>query len=392
MVISSVSPASISAPPSKSTNISEIPKDQNQETRRARTRLYTSCVGTRLRGPPSISTQTPTALPNQSLQIVDYGEVFFSTGQGISGKFLNTPVWYTAPEILFQDLVGPSSDIWALACVLYNLPGSHELFESYDKVRDMVLVEMVCTFGKLPDCWWGRWEKRPDYSAEDGMFQPTSGFNEAMKKPMDLKVRLEDLVRGSREDILGPEEVVAFERILRGMLRFELRERISANEITQLLPSSWGIQRFGIGDDGCHMYRENSRNTICARNIRYFALSDAILARWRKPSMGEASESGITPSLAHFGRITYLRTSLSVKPVCYSPQRSDPVFLPVIFIFSIFFSTLTHEKLAKATIDSSDLVAACQWFEDARAINMAVIHWSRRHQYGSNVMCGRNRR
>lgn len=124
---------------------------------------------------PSISTQTPTALPNQSLQIVDYGEVFFSTGQGISGKCLNTPVWYAAPEILLQDLVGPLFDIWALACVLYNLPGSHKLFESYDRVRDMVLVEMACMFGKFPDRWWSRWEKRPDYSAGDGMFQPTPG-------------------------------------------------------------------------------------------------------------------------------------------------------------------------------------------------------------------------
>lgn len=50
-----------------------------------------------------------------------------------------------------------------------------------------------------------------------------------MKKPIGLEVRLEDLVRGSREDILGPEEVVAFEKILRGMLRFELTERILAN-------------------------------------------------------------------------------------------------------------------------------------------------------------------
>lgn len=191
---------------------------------------------------PSISTQTPTALPNQSLQIVGYGEVFFSTGQGISGKCLNTPVWYAAPEILFQDLVGPSSDIWALACVLYNLPGSHKLFESYDRVRDMVLVEMACMSGKFSDRWWSGWEKRPDYSAEDGMFQPTSGFNEVMKKPIDLEVRLEDLARGSREDILGPEEVVVFEKIL-GMLGFELRERILANEVTQLLPSSWEIQR-----------------------------------------------------------------------------------------------------------------------------------------------------
>lgn len=192
--------------------------------------------------PPSPHKLLPLCLIKAcTIQIVDYGEAFFSTGQSIAGKCPNTPVWYAAPEILFQDLVGPSSDIWALACVLYNLLGNHKLFKSYDGVRDEVLVEMVRTFGKLPDRWWSRWEKRPDYFAEDGTFQPTSGFNEAMKKPMDLKARLEDLVRGSREDLLKPEEMVAFEKILRGMLRFEPKERISANEVTQLLPSSWGI-------------------------------------------------------------------------------------------------------------------------------------------------------
>lgn len=63
-----------------------------------------------------------------------------------------------------------------------------------------------------------------------------------MKKSMDLKARLEDLVRRSREDLLKPEEIVAFKEMLRGTLMFEPRERISANEVIQLLPSSWGIQ------------------------------------------------------------------------------------------------------------------------------------------------------
>lgn len=89
-------------------------------------------------------------------------------------------------------------------------------------------METARTSSKLPDRWWGRWENRPDYFAEDKMFQPTSGFNETMRKPMDLKARLGDLARGSREDLLKPEEVVAFENILRGMLRFKPREKISA--------------------------------------------------------------------------------------------------------------------------------------------------------------------
>lgn len=63
-----------------------------------------------------------------------------------------------------------------------------------------------------------------------------------MKKPIDLKARLEDPVHGLTEDLLKPEEVVVFEKIIRETLRFESRERVSANEVTQILSSSWGIQ------------------------------------------------------------------------------------------------------------------------------------------------------
>ena len=64
---------------------------------------------------------------------------------------LNTPIWFAASEIQFQDLVGPASDIWALACVMYQILHGGMLFPSYDQGRNMVLMEMVFTCGKFPD-------------------------------------------------------------------------------------------------------------------------------------------------------------------------------------------------------------------------------------------------
>lgn len=175
-----------------------------------------------------------------AIRIADFGEAFISAGQCNPNKRLNTPVWYAAPEVLFQDPVGPPADIWALACLLYHVLGDHELFESYDGLRDEILTQMVRTLGILPERWWCRWEKRSHYFSEDGRFQPVSGFTgPRTKKILDLNARLKELVRGSQEEPLEPQEMVMFEKILQGMLNFEPEKRISADEVVRLLPSTW---------------------------------------------------------------------------------------------------------------------------------------------------------
>jgi hypothetical protein len=50
----------------------------------------------------------------------------------------------------------------------------------------------------------------------------------------NLKERLQRL-----SGLLEPEEVAAFENMLRAMLRLEPKERVSADEIARMLPSAW---------------------------------------------------------------------------------------------------------------------------------------------------------
>ena len=147
-------------------------------------------------------------------------------------------MWFAAPEVFFRDPVGPPSDIWALACLLYNVFGNENLFPSFFGDQDEVLSEMICTFGKFPDRWWSRWEKRAKYFTEDG-----TGFvgGESTSK-MDIQKRLQLLT----PDTLGglePEEIAAFKSILLGMLRYEPDERMSAKEVVQLLPRVCGKNR-----------------------------------------------------------------------------------------------------------------------------------------------------
>jgi serine/threonine protein kinase len=108
-----------------------------------------------------------------SIQIVDFGESFFSKGEEIT-KLLQTAIPMSAPETLFKEPVGPGVDIWALACVLYWLLGGHTLFESFWASRDEVLVQMVRMLGKLPERMWYKWEERIGYFHKDGCPKPSA--------------------------------------------------------------------------------------------------------------------------------------------------------------------------------------------------------------------------
>ncbi|KAF8542208.1 kinase-like domain-containing protein [Trichophaea hybrida] len=141
-----------------------------------------------------------------AIKIVDFGEAFLF--RECIPELLHTPVWYAAPEALFHEPGGPPSDVWALGYLIYRALGCGVLFKSFDGRRDEVLV-MVRTFGKLPDHWWHKWEKRADYFMEDG--------RSAGNGPEELK----------------SAEILAY--TLQKMLQFEPEERILAEIVVQLM-------------------------------------------------------------------------------------------------------------------------------------------------------------
>lgn len=63
---------------------------------------------------------------------------------------------------------------------------------------------------------------------------------------MDLKTRLQKDTCGAIIEF-SPEELAEFERVLRGMVRFEPGERISAKEVAKLLRHLWGGRGVGVG-------------------------------------------------------------------------------------------------------------------------------------------------
>ena len=172
-------------------------------------------------------------LADPCIKIVDFGEAFFPAKY--IPQRLGTPPCYASPEVRFGDIIGPASDVWSLACLLKLVLSNRFLFGScWD--TDEVLVDMVRTFGKLPDRWWNQWESRAKYFAEDGTW---AAGDQDWWKPVDLKTLLLEQASGAISEF-EPEEMAEFEKIIHGMVRYEPGDRISAQEVEQLLQRLWG--------------------------------------------------------------------------------------------------------------------------------------------------------
>lgn len=173
------------------------------------------------------------------VRIADFGEAFLPASRCIP-KDLNTPVPMAAPEVIFKDnaKMGASVEIWALACTLFEILGDHRLLESLMADRDEVLIEMVRTLGKPPDSWWRDWKGRTRYFEEDGSFKPDSGDTSGEPRTVDRKERVGEILRGENEatqEEFGEQELLALEGLLAGMLKYEPKDRIQAEEVAKEL-------------------------------------------------------------------------------------------------------------------------------------------------------------
>lgn len=164
-----------------------------------------------------------------NIKICDFGEAFVWEGKPSRIK-LNTPCVYAAPEIIFEDLISPATDVWAMAVFVHTvLSGGADLFISLHGLNKEVLREMVLTLGKLPERWWTTWENRSEFFDEDGTLTADR------KKLPRGSVRFLK-ISSSR---MGEKELIELEKVLRIMVSYEIRDRIPTSEVVRLLSKSW---------------------------------------------------------------------------------------------------------------------------------------------------------
>lgn len=155
-----------------------------------------------------------------------------------------------------------SSDIWALACTLFEIRAGCQLFASFFGDKDEIIRQIVQTFGKLPEPWWSGWDHRPMFFGDNG--KPNEKWPNdialAVQYPLDAQIRdigADDKTETSTEAEMTPiggesthshsrlgsssiieasgcrvsrAEADDLEDLLRKMLQFEPRDRISVEE------------------------------------------------------------------------------------------------------------------------------------------------------------------
>ena len=145
------------------------------------------------------------------------------------------------PEARFSDEpLSFASDIWTLACTIWEVFGQRPLFEAFFATPDRVTAEQVETLGILPPEWWGKWSKRLEWFNEEGELDlnKTARAHDGVRLSWDQ--RFDYCIQEPRTEAgLGPvveSERRAFKAMLLSMLAFRPNERATAQHV---LHSKW---------------------------------------------------------------------------------------------------------------------------------------------------------
>ncbi|KDR80282.1 hypothetical protein GALMADRAFT_62225 [Galerina marginata CBS 339.88] len=167
------------------------------------------------------------------LKICDFSEASLHDPASPDGakRNLNCPNVHAAPEVIFDELVSPASDMWALGNTMHQIltgggtEGVTVIPGAPGCGKDEVVSEMVRLLGRLPDRWWTRWEARSKY------------FDEAGKWIVDTKANRTPEPLSSRitEFYLPPDQRRAFEKVLAGIFVYEPQDRLTARDVVREL-------------------------------------------------------------------------------------------------------------------------------------------------------------
>ncbi|KAF2849928.1 kinase-like protein [Plenodomus tracheiphilus IPT5] len=152
----------------------------------------------------------------------------------------HTPYILLAPELLLEPSSATTfaSEIWSLACAMFAVMGQYHLFDTWFPSRDRILEEQVDALGYLPEDMWERWVNRE--KSFDGELRKVDGEPRRL-----LEDRFGNSIQNSRKECemtaMDDEEQREFLLLLRGMLAFRPKDRLTAQEVLQ---SRW-MQRWG---------------------------------------------------------------------------------------------------------------------------------------------------
>ncbi|KAH8783729.1 kinase domain-containing protein [Hyaloscypha finlandica] len=181
-------------------------------------------------------------LSDARVLVTDFGESWQPSSRPC--YHLRIPMLYRSPEALFAEKegtpIGLAADVWALACVIYDLFAKGTLFECFVPDADDVFAENISLLGKPPQRWWDMWEAKGDFFNENGEWNIKSK-RVSDGKYMSMKTRM-GYIAEDREGSITGEELEDLTGLLEQMLRWLPDDRATAEELTN---GRW-MQKWGL--------------------------------------------------------------------------------------------------------------------------------------------------
>ncbi|GAQ35826.1 hypothetical protein AtubIFM56815_002976 [Aspergillus tubingensis] len=174
-------------------------------------------------------------LQDAQVLLSDFGEAFSPVSSPRSGEYCHTPVPYCPPEALFEPQAPLSypADIWSLATAVWEILGMKAIF-STEAPEDEVTSQQIDVLGPMPQTWYSAWEERSYFFNEDG--RPVEGREVWPVLDLTFEQGVREYRRQGRVGDFGDDETAAILELMRGMLRFKPKERLTIEEVLQ---SEW---------------------------------------------------------------------------------------------------------------------------------------------------------
>ncbi|KAI0115513.1 kinase-like domain-containing protein [Nemania sp. FL0031] len=160
-------------------------------------------------------------LHTSTVKIIDFGEAFHYSR---SADALRTPMPVRAPETIFDNLVDYRSDMWSMACLLFELVAGQPPIDSLTRGRALLVGQMMEFCGEVPDRWRGKLYRMGIRRAESTS-NPPYMLLEWLEKILSLTFNDNKVAQFTRQDLVKVCELVA------GLMKFEPSSRASAKEI-----------------------------------------------------------------------------------------------------------------------------------------------------------------
>ncbi|TGJ79818.1 hypothetical protein E0Z10_g8936 [Xylaria hypoxylon] len=196
---------------------------------------------------PDLSSLDRSLLLN--IQIVDFGEAFFANQPPPS---LGIPIQYFPPELCFGLPPSVGSDIWHLACVLYEIHGRSYLFPAFFPIFEILIGTIVRILGPLPSYWKGRFKfdiyGYEEEGREKNEEEPSWWFEDrTLQKSMNARL-------SEQAPHLSTAQRGEFAQLLLDMLAYEPEKRLLAVDAVQRLNSATFLninKGFAKPEDNC---------------------------------------------------------------------------------------------------------------------------------------------